>query len=96
MLKWTYGHSVNYYKVATLSESYLTTTGITMQSLQSIRHFLLPELTKKRSEGWTYGRGDPNYRKALLLTLMTTSISSKAIKSEGRTNEHESLKNVKT
>ena len=38
-LKWTYGHSGNDYRVATLSESYLTTTGITMQSLKSIGQF---------------------------------------------------------
>ena len=61
----------------------------------------MPKLMKRanqygRTDGWTYGRADPNYRKALLLTRMTTSISSKAIKSEGRTNEHESLKNVET
>ena len=38
-LKWTYGHSGNGYRVATLSKSYLTTTGITMQSLESIGQF---------------------------------------------------------
>ena len=31
-----YGHSGDDYKVATLSQSYLTTTGITMLSLKSI------------------------------------------------------------
>ena len=35
-LKWTYGHFGNDYRVATLSKSYLTTKGITMQSLKSI------------------------------------------------------------
>ena len=30
-LKWTYGHSGNNYRVATLSKSYLTATGIIMQ-----------------------------------------------------------------
>ena len=35
MYKWTYGHSDNEYRVATLSKSFLTTTGITMQSLKS-------------------------------------------------------------
>ena len=38
-LKWTYGHSGNDYRVATLSKSYLITTGITMQSLKSIGQF---------------------------------------------------------
>ena len=33
------GHSGNDYRVATLSKSYLTTTGITMQSLKSIGQF---------------------------------------------------------
>ena len=37
--KWTYGHSGNDYRVATLSKSYQTTTGITMQSLKSIGQF---------------------------------------------------------
>ena len=32
MFKWTYRYSCNDYRVATLSKSYLTTTGITMQS----------------------------------------------------------------
>ena len=34
--KWTYGFSGNDYKVATLTKSYLTVIGITMQSLKSI------------------------------------------------------------
>ena len=38
-LKWTHGHSGNDYRVARLSKSYLTTTGITMQSLKSIGQF---------------------------------------------------------
>ena len=38
-LKWTYGHFGNYYRVATLSKSYQTTKGITMQSLRSIGQF---------------------------------------------------------
>ena len=36
MCKWTYGHSGNDYRVATLSKLYLTTTGTIMQSLKSI------------------------------------------------------------
>ena len=39
MFKWMYGHSGNAYRVATLSKLYLTTTGITMQSLKSIGQF---------------------------------------------------------
>ena len=38
-LKWTYVHSGKDYKVTTLSKSYLTTTGIIVQSLKSIRQF---------------------------------------------------------
>ena len=38
-LNWTYGNSGNKYRVATLSKSYITTTGITMQSLKSIGQF---------------------------------------------------------
>ena len=38
-LKWTYGHSDNDYRVATLSNSYLTIIGITMQNLKSIGQF---------------------------------------------------------
>ena len=38
-LKRTYGHSCNDYWVATLFKSYLTTKGITMQSLKSIGQF---------------------------------------------------------
>jgi hypothetical protein len=34
-LKWTYGHSGSDYRVATLSKSYITTTGIIIQSLKS-------------------------------------------------------------
>ncbi len=36
-LKFTNGHSDNDYRVATLSKSYLTTTGITMQNLKMYR-----------------------------------------------------------
>ena len=39
MLKMDYGHFGNDYRVATLSKSYLTTKGITMQSLKSIGQF---------------------------------------------------------
>ena len=38
-LKWTYKHSGNDYRVATLSKSSLTTTEITMQSLKSMEQF---------------------------------------------------------
>ena len=38
-LKWTYGHFGNDYRVATLSKSYLTTKGITMQNLKSKGQF---------------------------------------------------------
>ena len=38
-LKWTYGHPGNDYRVATLSNSYHTITGITMQNLKSIGQF---------------------------------------------------------
>ena len=38
-LKWTYGHFGDDYRVAMLSKSYLTTTGIIMQSLKSIGQF---------------------------------------------------------
>ena len=38
-LKWTYGHSGNDYWVVTLFKSYLTTKGITMQSLKLIGQF---------------------------------------------------------
>ena len=38
-LKLTYGHSGNDYRVATLSNLYLTSTGITIQSLKSIGQF---------------------------------------------------------
>ena len=49
----------------------------------------MSKLTKRanryrRSDRFTYAFADPNYRKALLLTMMTTSISSKAL--EGKTN----------
>ena len=37
--KWTYGHYGNDYRVAMLSESYLTVIGIIMQSLKSIGQF---------------------------------------------------------
>ena len=36
LLKWTYGHSGNDFRVATLSKSNLTTTEITIQSLKLI------------------------------------------------------------
>ena len=39
-LKWTYGHSGNDYRVATLSKFYLTTTGITMQKFEIDRTIL--------------------------------------------------------
>jgi hypothetical protein len=35
----TYGHSGNDYRAAMLSKLYLTTTGITIQSLKSIGQF---------------------------------------------------------
>ena len=38
-LKWTYGLSVNDYRVALLSNSYLASIGILMQSLKSIGLF---------------------------------------------------------
>ena len=38
-LKRTYGHFGNDYRVATLSKSYLTIKGITMQNLKSIGQF---------------------------------------------------------
>ena len=45
-LKWTYGHSGIDCRVAMLSKLYLTTTGIIMQSLESIGQFNLFKLTK--------------------------------------------------
>ena len=52
-----YGHSGNNYRVATLSKSYITSTGITMQSLK----FNMPKLKKKAIRlGQMYGRTDPN------------------------------------
>ena len=59
-LKWTYGHAGNDYRVATLSKSYLTTTGITMQILKSMGQFLMKKLSVLDVR--TY----PNYRKASL------------------------------
>ena len=47
MFKWTYGHSGNDYRVATLTKSYLSTTGIIMQSLKLIENSNMPKLTKK-------------------------------------------------
>ena len=38
-LKWTYGNFGNDYRVATLSKSYLTISGITTQNLKSIGQF---------------------------------------------------------
>ena len=38
-LKWTYKHSGNDYRVATLSKSYIPTTGITIQSWILIGQF---------------------------------------------------------
>ena len=38
---WTYGLSGTDFRVATLSKSYLTATGITMQSVKSIGQFQL-------------------------------------------------------
>ena len=56
MFKIAYRHSDNNYRVATLSKSYLTTTGITMQSLKSKDNSNMPKLTKKLSDldGWTH------------------------------------------
>ena len=50
MLKWTYGHSGNDYKVDTLSKLYLNTTGIAM-----------PSFKIKVLRAIAYGRIDPNY-----------------------------------
>ena len=63
MFKIAYRHSDIDYRVATLSTSYLTTTGITMQSLKSKDN--MPKLTKKLSD--LDRRTHPNHRKALLL-----------------------------
>ncbi len=59
-LKWAYRHSCNDYRVATFSKLYLTTKGITMQSLKSWNHRTIHELTKKLSvcDGRTYWHTD--------------------------------------
>ncbi len=57
------GYSGKAYRVATLSKSYITSTGIIMQSLKQVNSNM-PKLTKKLTV--TDGRTDPNYRKASL------------------------------
>ena len=66
MFKWTYGHSGNDYRVATLSKSYLTSTGIIMQGLKDNSN--MPNLTKKairyiRTYGPQFTRSDSKRKK---------------------------------
>ena len=58
MFKIAYRHSDNDYRVATLSKSYLTTTGITMQSLKSKDNSNMSKLTKMNENAICFGRTD--------------------------------------
>ena len=54
-LKWTYGLSGYDYRVVSLSKSYLTTTGITIQSLKLIGQFQHDKINEKIYPSRTYG-----------------------------------------
>ncbi len=46
-----------------------------MQNLKSIGQFYMPKLSKKAIRyGRTYGRTDPNYRKATLLKILLIAV----------------------